>query len=437
MAIKIPSANIYQKENNKIVTNSIKKVFSTTKSSYNEEKLRTNVYSLETNLNEQSVYSEQNSKRAYYDYRASSYGGTVGGSKYYFAISSTEVLTKSVKIPRFGLKKYFKNGKIQKIYTGVKDDKSTNIYVNITYDVEEEDAEQKITSKSNYWSTTTEQKELTENNADFGAVSYNKVSQGTTINEVPTTLFDRTSAFLCLENIATVDSASADSSIRMYVKDDIADEEIITWNRDTLEYEFKDFYVAVYFQTLTMSAVYESIGVTAVVPPKELTLKGKRTTYKPKKMEINIYGDTYEIKFRDEKISVGTGEPSITMDGNELFQSSSFVKEDTGDKNAVNYFFEKIVDNYEEGKETATIRCSISNYYDENGKKAININSNKLSFDIGDEVIPFVYNENGVDIPMSKYSDGSPKKFIVCKLKYIYDGAVWQELTLREARQSE
>lgn len=96
------------------------------------------------------------------------------------------------------------------------------------------------------------------------------------------------------------------------------------------------------------------------------------------------------------------------------------------------YFSDKIIEEYKNGKETATVLCEISDYYDEGGARVIDINGNKMSFDIGDEVIPMVFSADGVDRPMSRYKGGSAKVFRVCGLKFIYDGAVWQELTLQE-----
>lgn len=66
------------------------------------------------------------------------------------------------------------------------------------------------------------------------------------------------------------------------------------------------------------------------------------------------------------------------------------------------------------------------------GVEKLRFATNKLCFNIGDIVIPMVYGANGVDKPMSKYKDGSPKKFQVQGVRVFYDGAVWQELTLQE-----
>ena len=56
----------------------------------------------------------------------------------------------------------------------------------------------------------------------------------------------------------------------------------------------------------------------------------------------------------------------------------------------------------------------------------------KMSFDIGDIVIPKVFGVDGNDRPMSLYKNGNAKKFQVLGKKMFYDGAVWQELSLQE-----
>lgn len=82
------------------------------------------------------------------------------------------------------------------------------------------------------------------------------------------------------------------------------------------------------------------------------------------------------------------------------------------------------------GKETATLLCDISDYYDESGEKVIDITTNKMSFRLHDEVIPYVYGADGKDKPMSKKQDGSAKVFEVVGSNIIYDGAVWQEFDI-------
>lgn len=124
-------------------------------------------------------------------------------------------------------------------------------------------------------------------------------------------------------------------------------------------------------------------------------------------------------------------------DGNELIQTTAKTSVTNSDGETEDVRIDKYISNlilkeYQNGKETATIRCSISDYYDEKGIKKISPNTDRMTFITGDEVIPKVFGANGIDIPMSKYKDGTSKIFRVCGIKFIYDGAVWQELALQE-----
>lgn len=96
------------------------------------------------------------------------------------------------------------------------------------------------------------------------------------------------------------------------------------------------------------------------------------------------------------------------------------------------YLANNILKQYSKGKETATLLCDISDYYDESGEKVIDIKTENMSFRLHDEVIPYVFGADGKDKPMSKNQDGSAKVFEVVGSNIIYDGAVWQELTLQE-----
>lgn len=88
---------------------------------------------------------------------------------------------------------------------------------------------------------------------------------------------------------------------------------------------------------------------------------------------------------------------------------------------------------YKNGKETATIKCSINDYLDSDGNVVISKKdqTKKITFDIGDIVIPYVLSPKG-DIPMSTNLDGSAKKFLVTGVGLESDGVLWQNLTLQE-----
>lgn len=124
------------------------------------------------------------------------------------------------------------------------------------------------------------------------------------------------------------------------------------------------------------------------------------------------------------------------------------------ENNAITENYKKTQDLYAKGKETATIRCNLSDYYEYDATKAnykgtnkiIDIaNENNLSqrtFRIYDEVVPLIYgiksrNADGSivigDIPMSLDKNGNPKKFKVLGVKFFSKGTTWQEISLKEA----
>lgn len=170
------------------------------------------------------------------------------------------------------------------------------------------------------------------------------------------------------------------------------------------------------------------------------------TYYNP--IPAEQYGNVDSIVFESFEVSIsgkefenpeystnqyGIGENTTTINSNEFFQKfvsqseldetetlpyGTFYEGGNGKVSAVEMLSDKIIEDCKDGKETATLRCSIS--------------ENLSFYDIGNEVVPMVYGEDGVDRPMSKYADGTAKVFKVVGTKFIYDGAVWQELTLQE-----
>lgn len=81
---------------------------------------------------------------------------------------------------------------------------------------------------------------------------------------------------------------------------------------------------------------------------------------------------------------------------------------------------------------------SVVTYYFESGKiydfsfaESVEL---PMTFEIGDWVIPMVKNPNSPteDMPMSKKSDETAKQFRVVGIDFVYNGAVWQKLSLQE-----
>lgn len=172
---------------------------------------------------------------------------------------------------------------------------------------------------------------------------------------------------------------------------------------------------------------------------RDLVLTGECEKYDPVEIQITFNGNTIGIDLTDGIISFGSGNNPFSLDKNEILQDSAKV----GVKSLAEHISDNILQQYQKGKETATVLCDINDYYEYNasaennkGEKVISIeNSNRMSFRIHDIVIPMVRNEDGKDVPMSRYNNGSPKQFSVLSIKKIYDGATWQRLTLQELSQ--
>lgn len=164
------------------------------------------------------------------------------------------------------------------------------------------------------------------------------------------------------------------------------------------------------------SGSYKSNGYRCLVECEEAT--------------ITVQGDTIGISITEKTITHGNGSNIFTLNGNELIQSSTTR---AGEPVSL-YLAHNVITDYKNGKETATIRCSISDYYDSSGNKVISISDNTLPMTLkeGDIVIPYVLSTNNSDIPLSVKNNGLPKEFEIISISYIYDGAVWQELKLSE-----
>lgn len=99
---------------------------------------------------------------------------------------------------------------------------------------------------------------------------------------------------------------------------------------------------------------------------------------------------------------------------------------------------EKIASEYKNGRETATIKCSVGNFYGDEyeNEKTIDID-NAETASVGDTVVPYVRTgrKGGwqYDSPLSSDGYGNAKSFDVIGVEHVFDGAIWQVLTLIES----
>jgi hypothetical protein len=454
MGILIPSSNIYKTENNKIPQNVVKNVYYNTNYPFRSTKKNTDVYEEKYDIdaelssksndgihfNGQLVYSNV-FFRAAYNY-SSIKSNVIGLNLDMLSLSYTEIYTYGAYLPKIEIPNAIFNGIIDKIYVGYAENGYPNIKYKILYDVIEEDAIKSISPKNNEDWETTGGKQVYLTEEEF--VNYDTIYENQKINKNVYDYETNYDGVLYRENgnlyinFYNYDNKAGIKSDASFLKNRV-DQGIDNlsfyqgrFDKTKNSFVFDELICFCGFQTLGLSASHYSD--TGVKPDKIQQMKGKRKTYIPKKIELSFFGDTVYADFERKEMNYGSGEPSIKREGNELFQELSFVNvdEDNASYEMLPYFSDKIVRNYKNGKETANIRCSISDYFDESGTKVIEIRGGKMSFDIGDEVIPMVYGADGKDHAMSLYKDGSSKQFRVCGIKFIYDGAVWQELALQE-----
>lgn len=183
--------------------------------------------------------------------------------------------------------------------------------------------------------------------------------------------------------------------------------------------------------TTLINSDYASVYVTAGDRPNPRDMSGTQYIDIATQIQFTFHGETRFLNVSEmiEYIGDTYGKQVFSIDNNELLQTSNVYS----GQNAIQKDFGKTLSQYINGKETATLRCSINDYYDTDGNKVIEIsNSDRMCFEIGDEVIPYVYTAYGTDKPMSVDKQGNAKIFRVLGSRIYYDGAVWQELTLQE-----
>lgn len=165
--------------------------------------------------------------------------------------------------------------------------------------------------------------------------------------------------------------------------------------------------------------------------------------------ELTFYIEANYYNVTQSKISYGESK-FYNLPYNELLQSNivyslgstyilnhdtgEYTKLDISKENLSKYIFDELTNDWKKGKETATILCSIGEYYNDGNELAISTKNNDLPmmFNIGDIVIPYIPTARGGTEPMSIKLDGTPKIFQVTQVRPYFDGACWQELQLQE-----
>lgn len=115
-------------------------------------------------------------------------------------------------------------------------------------------------------------------------------------------------------------------------------------------------------------------GYSGLPEPTTLSMNGEYTSYIPTQIEITINGNLIGIDLKEKVLYLPnddqTSKKVFLVEGNELIQTTN---KDENSINAVQKAYLNTYNQYREGKETAKVRCSISNYYTENDELKVDI----------------------------------------------------------------
>lgn len=136
--------------------------------------------------------------------------------------------------------------------------------------------------------------------------------------------------------------------------------------------------------------------------------------------------------------SITAAKNILKLPSNELVQGDNTYGYKADAVNAVNYsdkFVAEVFDRYKNGKETATLLCSVGKYYDIEGNLVVDAENEDSSiapllkkYDI---VVPYVMTSRG-EAPLSTDASGNPKQFQIIGVNISYNGILRQEIVIQE-----
>jgi hypothetical protein len=420
MPIIIPSKNIYEIDNSKIRDNIIDRIEVLAKDVLPNNDYNAVVYNQTHNVNSVNITTEnienyEVDSKYFYVKQSSSVGSVenIQLSASYAAYKDQKTAHFTIRIPLTD-----KNKWINSLYTGVDGEGKPRIKISLT-----------------------------------GIRKYGR-SQSFCDYDLPDSLFNgKESDFeLYVDRISYSDPEFVSNSEFIEFREEIsitdeshsttASQKLIGWGNlaeatptiETIgdsEYYVIDLDVMAGIREVLMDS-YTFVDLKTGSLPGKIMLDGIYILYEVESIQLTFYGNTIGIQLQDKTIYIPdkNGKKPYSIDGNEIIQTSNHF---ANGESSISSNFLKTLNSYKNGKETATLRCSISDYYDENGEKVIDIKGERKSFHIQDKVIPMVYGADGKDQPMSKIGVSEPKVFEVVGSKIFYDGAVWQTITIQEA----
>jgi hypothetical protein len=387
MAIIIPSKNIYGDiDNPKILSNLIDEVSVDMKSISPLNEFEVPIF----NGGEIKSFSDKGQSKSEDD---EGYYETTAGAKYHVSYASSYLSIKYAEMKDILIPVVSNNRRIDKVNVGLRPDNSNQIQYRIIGNIEKGTATAYIdTTVVNSFSNFFETKTFEESN-----ISYS----------LPEFKAEGTGSYGFSDAKATVEFS------------DIGNVKTATATKVTIggvEYYKLSLLIPFGLRKIEMGGGYLSRDRHYVN-----SISGTYELYDPVSVEVTIYGNTIGLQIEDKTVTYGAGQNPFSISGNELLQKTEIAQA----------LSEKIRNSYRNGKEIATLVCSISDYKDENGNVVISTTNPNLPMiiNIGDAVIPMIRGIDGTDRPMS-----IGKTFEVLDVKHYYDGAVWQKIIIKEIK---
>lgn len=250
------------------------------------------------------------------------------------------------------------------------------------------------------------------------------------------------------ENNVIINSLRADITVEVVQKTHL----LVDADNDITSHSFRretTYYDATTKQTYTEVSFEKPFLNATLVTDKQITFK-YFVRVKQKSTTTSTYAISEIISFEGQYFeaidettavyndSLTAAKNILKLPSNELVQGDNTYGYKADAVNAVNYsdkFVAEVFDRYKNGKETATLLCSVGKYYDLDGNLVVDAENEDSSiapllkkYDI---VVPYVMTSRG-EAPLSTDASGNPKQFQIIGVNISYNGIPRQEIVIQE-----
>ncbi len=342
MAIVIPSKNTYDRQNPKVRDNVIERIEVGAVEVVPNNEYETPVYNeAYSNVFQQS--ETQTDREA----DADGYGQIMYEA--YIEATPTHAFINEINIPI----QYNEFSIIEKILTGENKNKESNIKFSIVGNFYKGTATQTVTVDTTPSATGN----------TYGEIIY---SNPTEKEEGIRYEFPKT-----IEKIASSGNGLYEATAKVEIKDLTNLKSVSVEPKDS-SFAIKNIYILSGVSFVSLKSIH-SFPVETGGSIYSYTREGEYEQYIPTQIEITVYGNTIGIDLQDKTVHINgeTQKKVHSVDGNELMQTSNYFDQNGTKVNAIDKMYGETQSEYAIGKETATIRCSISDYFNEEGEKVI------------------------------------------------------------------